>query len=677
VVLTVNQFATANAGPDQTLCQTQPDGPTSFTLAGTSSGGTILWTVDGTTGTASASITTPTSLTSGVSVSGVGTVTLKLTISNALCGNDDDTVVLAVQDIEATCPGNSTFTVNCSASAGTNATNLANAWAAWVAGFTYSPLNPAPTVTLTYYDVTIEIINGVPTEVFTETADTTPPSLLTGGTKAIKIEVETALGCKDECQAKFTVNNPCAPACSADPNDVLCFGGTGSIVVTPGGPVTPYIIRLFSSADLVNPLQNITGLTSNANYTFDTLPEGTYRVRVIDGIGAVCETVDLVIDGPDFALALGALIQGSASCGASDGTITATISGGTAPYTIKLDNGTAVDVTDVTDPIQYTFTGVGAGPHTVTVYDANYATSPGEGCTDSGNIDVESLPCGGHIFPTQTACCNIVAGNATELEAICYSTRNGKVSNAIPGVFFYYTKLIAPSANFTINVEQTKTCVDFSIFQVQGNKDVKLFGPNCTKLTTVNVSGTSNGQAQMVVTGAIPNTEYVLGVKYEPKSIIGSNTAGQTCTYDFVTKVTYLVNNVPTTVTVPNSDGSIDAVPGCSDNTPLPPACSTGDQVVNNTPAPKGQIVETMFSAYPVPFKEYVNIRYEFNYHSKARIEIYDAKGMFVKAYDDADAYFNKEVRIDVDFSQGDGQMYIIKVITDNEVGTKRIISKK
>ncbi|UOK43615.1 MULTISPECIES: T9SS type A sorting domain-containing protein [Flavobacterium] len=670
VVLTVNEFATADAGPDQTLCQTQPDGPTSFTLAGTSSGGTTLWEQIAQTGTAQASITTPASLTSGVSVSGVGTVTLKLTTSNALCGNDDDTVVLTVEDIEATCPGNSTFTVICTDTAAENAANLAAAWAAWVAGFTYSPLNPAPTVTLTYYDVTIEIVNGVPTEVFTETADTTPPSLLAGGTKAIKIEVETALGCKDECQAKFTVVNPCAPACDATPNDVLCFGGTGSITVVPGGPVTPYIIRLFSFADLVNPLQNLTGLTSNTNVTFENLPAGTYRVRVIDGIGAVCEKDNLVIDQPDSALNLGTLTPSPASCGVNDGTIVVTlISGGTPPYTIKLDNGTAVSPNGA-GGTSHTFTGVAAGPHTVTVYDANYAQSPGAGCTDSDTVTIDALPCGGHIFPTQTACCNIVAGNATELENVCYTAANGKVSNAIPGVFFYYTKLIAPSSSFTLNVVQTKSCGTFNYFQVQGNKDIKLFGPNCTRLSTVTVSA-SNGQAQMMVTGATAGTEYVLGVKYDVKSLIASTYVGSapTCTYDFVTTI----GGNP----VAGSDGSIDAVPGCSDNTPLPPACTVGDQVVNNAPVPSDQPIETMFKAYPVPFRDYVNIRYEFNYHSKARIEIYDAKGMFVKAYDDADAYFNKEVRLDVDFTQGDGQMYIIKVITDNEVGTKRIISKQ
>ncbi|UOK43613.1 MULTISPECIES: HYR domain-containing protein [Flavobacterium] len=108
------------------------------------------------------------------------------------------------------------------------------------------------------------------------------------------------------------------------------------------------------------------------------------------------------------------------------------------------------------------------------------------------------------------------------------------------------------------------------------------------------------------------------------------------------------------------------------------PFCSALSRLPQvNLQAVYTQVESSMFKAYPVPFKEYINVQYEFDYHSKARIEVYDAKGIFVMSYDDADAYFNKEVRLDVNFNQGEGQIFIIKVITDKEVGTKRIISKK
>ncbi len=102
VVLTVNSNPTANAGPDQTLCQTPPSGPTAFVMAGTAANGTTAWTQIGSTGTASASIVTPGSLTTTVNVSGIGTVTLRLTTTSNTtpsCGTATDDVVLAVNTI--------------------------------------------------------------------------------------------------------------------------------------------------------------------------------------------------------------------------------------------------------------------------------------------------------------------------------------------------------------------------------------------------------------------------------------------------------------------------------------------------------------------------------------------------------------------------------------------------
>src|SRR5690606_17833724 len=137
------------------------------------------------------------------------------------------------------------------------------------------------------------------------------------------------------------------------------------------------------------------------------LPAGTYRYEVTDVTnGNTCVNINpIVISEPNAALDLVSLTPVNASCGSNNGTITATISGGTPPYTIKLDNGSPVAVVGTA----YTFNGVAAGQHTVTVYDANYVNSSLAGCTDSGNVTVGSVSCGGHIFPTQTACCNIVA----------------------------------------------------------------------------------------------------------------------------------------------------------------------------------------------------------------------------------------------------------------------------
>ena len=98
VVLTVNANPTSNAGPDQTKCQGE-NNSTSFTLAGSVTNGTHSWAQVGATGTANSNIAANTALNGSITVTGIGTVTLRLTsTSNATpsCGTDDDEVVLTV-----------------------------------------------------------------------------------------------------------------------------------------------------------------------------------------------------------------------------------------------------------------------------------------------------------------------------------------------------------------------------------------------------------------------------------------------------------------------------------------------------------------------------------------------------------------------------------------------------
>jgi hypothetical protein len=123
-------------------------------------------------------------------------------------------------------------------------------------------------------------------------------------------------------------------------------------------------------------------------------------------------------------------------------------------------------------------------------------------------------------------------------------------------------------------------------------------------------------------------------------------------------------------------NSAVDAINNGFDQCRVSVAVPVDDVVSDPTPL-EGIASESLFSAYPNPFKEYINIRYEFDYQSKARVEIFDAKGMFVMAYDDADAYFNKEVQLNTTFNHGEGQMFFVKVITDRAVSTKKVVSKK
>ena len=120
---TISSSASANAGADQTVCQTA-QGTVAFNLTGTVSGGTPGWSVIGSTGSAAASIVSPGSATTTVNMAGAGTVTLRLTVTGTNgCGSASDDVVLTTnalptanagvdQNVCSTGSGATAFTVN-------------------------------------------------------------------------------------------------------------------------------------------------------------------------------------------------------------------------------------------------------------------------------------------------------------------------------------------------------------------------------------------------------------------------------------------------------------------------------------------------------------------------------------------------------------------------------------
>ncbi len=98
ITVTFNPGPTANAGMDQELCLAV-SGTTAFNLNGTGTNGNPSWAVFATTGTAAASIVNGSTLTPTINVTGVGTVTMRLTMTSnqtPSCGTATDDVVLTV-----------------------------------------------------------------------------------------------------------------------------------------------------------------------------------------------------------------------------------------------------------------------------------------------------------------------------------------------------------------------------------------------------------------------------------------------------------------------------------------------------------------------------------------------------------------------------------------------------
>jgi hypothetical protein len=80
---------------------------------------------------------------------------------------------------------------------------------------------------------------------------------------------------------------------------------------------------------------------------------------------------------------------------------------------------------------------------------------------------------------------------------------------------------------------------------------------------------------------------------------------------------------------------------------------------------------------FPVPFKETVNVEYDFEYTSDVQIDIFNMRGNHLRTYNDKNVTKGSVTNLQVDFALKANQMYILKVTTDRETFVKQIISSK
>src|SRR5207247_7963666 len=140
-----------------------------------------------------------------------------------------------------------------------------------------------------------------------------------------------------------TSTQPSALVASSSKTAILCNGGSSTVTVSATGGTPGY---------------TGTGTFSHA--------AGTYSYTVTDANSCTSTTTGTITQPTALSLNL----QVTACSGGNNGSIAATFGGGTAPYQVKIDAGA---YTTQTSP--YTFTGLAAGSHTVTVRDANQYTN--------------------------------------------------------------------------------------------------------------------------------------------------------------------------------------------------------------------------------------------------------------------------------------------------------------
>ncbi len=171
-------------------------------------------------------------------------------------------------------------------------------------------------------------------------------------------------------------------------------------------------------------------------------------------------------------------------------------------------------------------------PNTATVSAGNDSNAGNN--SSSATITVTCAPTA-QFAPTQTTCQQFAAGTASTENTFTYNLKNGAINNVSPGVVFYFTKVTAPvSGTFTVTVSQT----DNGNTPPLGAAQLQAFTASCATYQNVTMSTNTAGTSTFTINGATAGQVFILAVKVDPHTVVGSSTpVPSTVTYTYTTSV--------------------------------------------------------------------------------------------------------------------------------------------
>ncbi len=211
------------------------------------------------------------------------------------------------------------------------------------------------------------------------------------------VAMEDSFGCKDTTAVFSFIEPPLLELESELTADVLCFGDTTGVItnLATGGtdPLAFFLNDAASSEQLINS-------------TYDNLGCGDYEVKVVDDLGCIDSTI-ISVSCPEI-LAVTATLVNSSCFALDNGSITATLTGGTGASTVTWSS--SVDLTFDTQftggtPLNISISDLEPATYTASVVDAN-------GCTFEISFDIdEPDPMTTVVSPTDASCNSLSDGS--------------------------------------------------------------------------------------------------------------------------------------------------------------------------------------------------------------------------------------------------------------------------
>ena len=316
-------------------------------------------------------------------------------------------------------------------------------------------------------------------------------------------------------------------------SNVKCFGDkTGTASANPAGGTSPYTYSWSN------------GQTTSS---VSLLPAGNYTVKLTDAAGCTHDSAIVITQPPPITHSK---ITTPATCGASDGTATVTVNGGTSPYTYSWNTGSVTS----------SLSTIPKGLYTLTTLDAN-------GCKDTtlvkvagsnafnANSNFGNVSCYGGTNGTATV--NVTLGTPP----YTYSWNNGQTTSSISG-------LVAGTYTCVI-YDKSAICGDTLIVTLSQPAQLKVQAQG----SPATCFGACNGQANIIPAGGTAPYTYSWSngsaVAGQSSLCLGTYvitlTDKNNCTHDttiIITEpsaLTFSKNTTPTTCGASNGTASVTA----------------------------------------------------------------------------------------------------------------------
>ncbi len=280
-------------------------------------------------------------------------------------------------------------------------------------------------------------------------------------------------------------------------SNVSCNGADdGAITLESLGGVAPYTFSWSPG--------NPTGQGTNS---ISELAPGEYDVTVTDANGCT-KTATATVTEPDVLVAA-VLVNNNVSCnGGSDGTATASVTGGTAPYSYLWDDTDASTTASVS-----TFA---AGTYNVTVTDANGCTA-----TTSVTITEPTVLSASTVVDANVSCNGGSNGSATVnvtggTSPYRYAWSNGDITASITGLV---------ATTYTVTVTDANACTATASVTITEPTAVNL---SLSSQTNIDCNGEATGSARVTATGGTEPYTYLWNDDAAQTTITASGLAAGT-----------------------------------------------------------------------------------------------------------------------------------------------------